>query len=678
MNKLLTRLLLVALTIALSAMLWNFGFAWLDGRRHPQRQLAMQYLHEQLGTMTPDQIAQADAAILVDPLATMLAAKENGWEGIRAVARHDLSTRLQVETIGLRQFADGNTNAATASDFVDRTLRMVEILRHDPNYHIDPLDDVRHLSPEEFSNVVADDSYLIIAPRIAPQYRQDFQRNQATLTPLLSMADPAQWNGLMADFEKAKPEVVNLFRDHPDPLIGYVYMLQSDKVKELVNAGVNELDAIEFLGVNTASVNQAAKTDPRWAAGVQGLQSTNGPDGKPLFQICLKDPFAYGLVASDPSPDRKSSRTILVHYAGSAVPAIIQNYAQTPAMFTAALETVSRFGCSPGASPKSPDAAVGIIAQHQDDPNFKNALAAEGPRLVAALLVAGDDRLVDLYKPQNLDVYVDADGKAKGKPLYTWVPGGNVAYVVVKLSKGQTTTFGDWGWAVVDGALLFVPLPGLDGLGNAVVDSGEQLVEKEAETGVVDVVAKTLPFATEQAGEVLEKQAAKSAIRLSEKEAGETAERFWATEILKSAGLVTTKVSLWAVEHPGITMTAASAIAAGTYLTMTPEQRERVWNWILEHGGDQVHLPPNPIPSIADAMKKQLIERPMLSGVFLTLATLITALFFLIPLMALRLLLPDVYHLLVALVKGAFNALLWLPRLGWRHATRGAGARVLQ
>jgi hypothetical protein len=527
------------------------------------------------------------------------------------------------------------------------------------------LDDLRHLSPEEYGNFVHDDTYLVIAPRLDAQYRADFQRHQAALTPLLSVAEPKDWNRLMAAFQASKPRIEQIFAvPVHGRSYGYVYMLNSEAVRDLERTGIEEQDAIRFLGINGSLVREASKNDPNWAIRVKSLKSAKGPDGRSLFQYALEDPSVFGLIAHDPSPDRKDAETVLKHYAGTSIPAILTKYTQSPELFQATIDGLVRFGCNGGDGPSHPGYAAWFINYYQDNPVFKETLAKQGATLIPALSVAGQDWLQKFHdNPKDIDTYVDANGKPVDKPWWTWVPGGNIAYVAKKAATGHTTTTGDWGWAVFDATIIFCPFPVGDTVGNVLGNGFVKVGEKEMVEESVDVGAKTLTrLGVDEAGKV-----ATESIPYAERLAAETAIRAEAGGLLKAAGWAIAKTTMWAIENPVKTGVAIVGVGFGAkYLSMTKAQRESLWSLLPDPKGSLAGIPGRAIESIWDVTKDEAARHPMLAWVFYTLAATLTLFVVFLPLLVLRLLLPEVYRLLMAMVRGVTQTATWPLLQGWR------------
>jgi hypothetical protein len=653
MRKLVTRVVILAGIILISCLLEFFALDRLDARRHPERHAAKEYLQQQLGTMTSEQSEIAQAAADRDPEAAMIAATSppsgSAWDALREVSRGKTSNSLKIEALALRQALRGNINQPTASGFADSAVQVVLPLEAN-NDGKNMLDDLDHLSAEEYANVIEDNSYLIIAPRLDRQYRAAFQRSQRALTPLLAAADPSQWDHLMALYQSASPRAEQLFATMNDPSYGYTYMLYFDAVSSLTSSGMPEGDAVHFIGVNAASVEHAKATDPHWVGRVRVLQSTKGPDNKTSLLIsATEDPSLYWLAAHADPNDGDAAIAVLHRYAGTSVPAILTKYASPPELLHNAIVSLQRFDAGGGQTDRG--AAAQFINFYQDNPLFKETLIKEGPRLIAALSSSGPDWLEKFNRnPADIDQFVDSDCKPVGKPWWTWVPGGNIAFLIQKKVKGQTTTGGDWGWAVFDGVIIFCPV---DCPIEMVAEGGV----KEGVDVAIDVGERTVERALADGAEKITFEAAAGA-------APPSFSRYAAAGLLTTARFLISA----AAEHPFYTAVLAGTIsAAAWYLWHTPEERASQLTQLQTYGraiADALAgVPGSLVKNVWGAASKLAYQHPIAAVTFYSGVAIITLLVFLLPLVCLRILIPDVYNLLITMIKGFLG--LGIATIGW-------------
>ena len=86
--------------------------------------------------------------------------------------------------------------------------------------------------------------------------------------------------------------------------------------------------------------------------------------------------------------------------------------------------------------------------------------------------------------PNDIDKYVTKDGKpVTGKPLWTWIPGGNLVYLANELGHGRTTETGDWFWAGVDIVTIAVPAGRVSMSFRLAAEETGSLATKEAGSG---------------------------------------------------------------------------------------------------------------------------------------------------------------------------------------------------
>ena len=375
-------------------------FPALYSQRHPRVQaVAEAYLTQaSLGDdLSPAQQQTIRAATRHDPLLAMLAVQtqhdqgSSPWPALVQLPGAMPSPTAAVQRLALEAALRGEVTKQQASGFVDSTLSLWALL-HDasPADAQQFLEATERLPVGEYANAAADPSYALVVERLEPNHRATFREHQAALAPLLAMAAPEEWNGLVAKFERAEPRVSELLAEGKQGrTAAIVYMLQFDAVRALEQAGVPQGEAIDFAGINSATIGQAAAQHNDWATWAAKLRSETGPDGRSLFRAASADPAVFWLVCHDQSPDKADSLAILRRYAGTDLPVVLLKYGKRPMWLAAAIDSLVRFDNEHDANPAKREAAARFLNRYQDDTAFRDALVEHGAGADSRLFLAG-------------------------------------------------------------------------------------------------------------------------------------------------------------------------------------------------------------------------------------------------------------------------------------------------
>ena len=242
------------------------GGSWvgrvLHDRRYPNQAWAEHLLVARLDPTTPEQKRLVKAALRRDPMVSVVAAHEEGWHGLQQFVEGGPNPVMTIQRMaldaGLRQQLDRDA----AAGFVDGAFTQYALAARANGAEAEKLlEELQHLAPEEYRNVAADSSYLLIVPGIDSQFRGTFRQHQDLLTPVIAVAEPAEWNDLLQRFDQAMPRVVKIFRDTQTygaaaVVYGQAYMLHSDLVEVLKGTGIPERDAIDFVGANAGAMRE--------------------------------------------------------------------------------------------------------------------------------------------------------------------------------------------------------------------------------------------------------------------------------------------------------------------------------------------------------------------------------------------------------------------------------------
>ena len=279
-------------TVALVVFSATAIFPALYSQRHPRQAVAEAYLTRELGDdLSPAQQQTIRAATRHDPLLAMLAVQtqhdqgSSPWPALVQLPGAMPSPTAAVQRLALEAALRGEVTKQQASGFVDSTLSLWALL-HDasPADAQQFLEATERLPVGEYANAAADPSYALVVERLEPNHRATFREHQAALAPLLAMAAPEEWNALVEKFERAEPRVSELLAEGKQGrTAAIVYMLQFDAVRALEQAGVPQGEAIDFAGINSATIGQAAAQHNDWATWAAKLRSETGPDGRSLF-----------------------------------------------------------------------------------------------------------------------------------------------------------------------------------------------------------------------------------------------------------------------------------------------------------------------------------------------------------------------------------------------------------
>lgn len=638
----------------------------LDVRRHPTESMVIGLLEKRLGGMTPDQRAMVRDLAGQYPIETVLAAHRDGWEGLDRLRAHGPDMTQKVQVLAFKA-GEEQLDQEAAVEFANVSLSLLwAIEEEDAPYAASILDAVHRLSPEEYRNVAFDPSYAQIAPHLETKYREEFRKNQDILTPLLAVATQDEWNAVMGHFQAAQPRAGEIFRDAElGPPFALVYILNRELVQALQAQGVQEQDAISFLGCNADTARLAKEGDPSWAAGIRQMQQDSGPaadDGTAmsLFDWACNDPAVYWLIRGDVSPNKDSSRKVLARYAGTVLPTVLTlQYSESPELLRAAIEALARFDNESDPKPERRGTAAQFLCRYHKDGVFKDELRKHGAILIPALGAGGEEDLARIQKNPN-DVYkhVDEDGKPKGSPWWTWIPGGNIAIVFREMMEGRTVTFGEWAWAGVDLAIL-VPVVGQagklarpafaatrEGLKAAGKTAGKSVLKREARSmvaaGIRQGASRLLPRAVASlwaAGRAIGKNAAK---------------------IIAGAGAL-------AAKHPVKSLVAAIMI----YSQANPDGARELIRRIVGNIAGPITgvstelakalagLPGKLLVSIWDTIHSLAKKHPMLAPVFYFWFVLLVIVTAALPIIALRVFLRPVYDFLASACRRVTK---WLRR----------------
>jgi hypothetical protein len=639
-----------------------WGWRALGERRHPQRADAVRLLEQRLGRMTPEQARLARTAIDRDPLSALLAAESGGWERLQHLVATGPDVFARIQRHALDGALRGELDGPTAARFADNAYAqwvLVEQLGADAGAAL--VEQLTAMSPDECRNVAYDPSYALIAPRLSAPHRETLRQHQEVLTPMLAGADPNQWSGLVDRYQRALPRVGEIARDETlGTLYAQVYMLHSDRVEALKAVGIPEREALDFVGLNAASLRELEALAPPDAVAeqVKRLRNEFGPDGKrSLFAWACWDPAVFWLAVhaqrtaeAQRSAGLAAALTILRRYAGEAVPMILSQYAEDDAGFRGAMSALVRFDNFGPGDQESHCVAAKTLSHFQHDDVFKAALARHGARLVPAVTVSEDALAQIAANPNNIDKFVTPDGQPiAGKPWWTWVPGGSIVYVARELGTGRTTEAGDWVWAGVD-VLVFLPISRaampIRWAGKAAPEGASLLARSSAAVG--REVAATMGQAVWRESLLLLRQGGialgRGALYLGRK----------AAEIGWRYPLRTTLLSI--------------AVLAAVFPEGTADLLDRIPEWFAQRltklaqtsGRAMMELPGTAINAVWEKARELGQEQPMLAWLFYLLAATLVALIVVCPVALLKWLLPDVFallqHALVAVLCGAATA----------------------
>lgn len=670
MRQLAIRLLAFAVVFVLTLYLGNLAWQQLQASRYPDRALAERYLENRLGAMTSEQRLQADIAVKRDPLMAMITAESAGWNGIRRLNVGGPDEILSMQRLALDAGMKAQLDGEAAAKFTNAVFEQYVVLDQvDTTAAEQMLQDLKSLSTDEYGNVAMDASYVLIAPKLSTQHRTTFRRYQDVLSPLLAATDPSDWNQLVAKFEAALPRVGEIARDGQLGLpYAAVYMLNIDFVQAFAKANIPEKDAIDFIGANNSILRETSRGTAEQVEDVSRLQKETGPNGTSLFEYACQDPAIYWLLlharatadlAANSNAAAEHALTVLKRYSGTDLPRVLMSYAENPDCFRAALDALIRFDNFEAEQQEMRNWAARLLAANHNNAAFKEQLVKHGARLVPAASVTPDALAMISRNSNDIDKFVTLDGRPMvGKPLWTWIPGGSIAFLANELAHGRSTEVEDWIWAGTD-ALVFVPVGKAGKAGTLIRGSGSV-----SRSGARVIAASSAMAA---------KKSVRKAVSLIT--FGE------ALVILRTGGIRVAKGALsfakWSAKNPLKTTMGGMAVLcslfpdhATVFLDSVPKWcADRMRKWAQEFGTTVVDMPGVAINAMWNRARQLGAEQPLLKPVFYLLAALVTLAVILLPLVLLRKLLPEVFDLLYFLVRTAWIRLTTvLNALGRRPA----------
>ena len=685
MTKLFGRIgVWAVITLAIASVSLFVVFPWLYAKRNPTEAVAESYIRQQLGnTLKPGDEAAVRNAIASDPLLAMLVVRtsqEQGTDPFKSLAqlpRESTTPQNSVKRLALDAAFRGQLNKKQAADFVYSTLALWALLNDiDPTEAERFLDTTQHLSDEEYLNAASDASYALLVARVNPRHRGTLQDNQETLTPLLAMADPTEWDGLLDRFEKAQPRVGKILTDPKlGRTYGLIYMLHFEAIIQLVGAGLSEKEAIDFAGVNGAAIRSVVATWPQWSNWVARLQHEAGPTNRSVFEAACADPAVFWLVCHDGSADHEESLIILRRYAGTELPAILLKYREQQKLLDPAMESLVRFDNENDSNKDRRGAAAHFLSKYQDDEAFKVALIKHGAVLIPALSAGGPDDLAKICaNPNEINKWVNEDGSLRTMPLWTYIPGGNIVYAVrEKFVEGRTLTWGELGWAAVDIAFL-APLAGEAALGvKALVagerTAGEAIVEASARTGGKAFAKRIVAKA---GGQLVMEEAEQSAVRLA---AAVESESLLAAGGRKLAqGTVTTLRTVLEIakSHPIFTSAVSVVVLAAIFPEKASQICEKLRKALVDAsrgasstlGNMMAAVPGGVIDGLLGEVQSLVAKQPWLAPVYYTLLAVLVLANLALAVYLLKKIVRPVYEWLVVPAMSALRgsvARLW-PR----------------
>ena len=249
-----------------------------------------------------------------------------------------------------------------------------------------------------------------------------------------------------------------------------------------------------------------------------------------------------------------------------------------------------------------------------------------------------------IRNPNDIDKYVSPGGDPIGKPIWTWIPGGSLIYLVREIITGRTPDTEDYVWATVD---LFILVPGLKGT-RVFQAAGKALRAGELGGTLVAEISGRIAAegAAKQLGEVTLKEVCilllNTGIRVSQ-------------TCLKSA----ITVARWVLQNPRMTTSLSAAGLCGL-CALYPEKAaviiDHALEWVkkrLENLARQIgtlgfDLPGEILKGLIDQLKQLAKDEPMLLPLYLLLSVSLFLVVVSLPLIILRLLLPDVFKYLQA------------------------------
>ncbi len=683
-----------ALTAAIVVLGW-FAHNNLQQRRNPEQAIARQLLEQRLATG----LDSADrktmiAALNRDPLlavASVVDAQQQNLPGRTAIqSLHDVAAgqaaaRARIQKAALQAALDGRLSKQVAMEFTDASVELIDSLQTAPydelkaeaRRRLDGLE--TDFSVNEYRNVAADPSYLLIAPRLDGPRRAIFRDHQEILTPLLVCAEPSQWNEIVDKFQQAGPERLEKLERDPNAGASYarVVLLSFDLLDQLQASVTDQRQAIQFIAVNGGIIREAQHARSTfgsdWVNNVARLTRLKTATGESLWSLALNDPAIIGVMASDPSDQCQLSLQVLQRYGQTELPAVLMKYRESDKLYKTALQSVTQFDVNPSddekhSKPKDHSSgsqagpAAKFLSHYQDNDGFKTLLAKHGPVLIPALANGGQDSLEQITKnPHDLYKLVDENGKLKTAPLWTWLPGGQVAYAFREKASGRTVSWGELGWAAVD-VVLFIPVAGEVAIGA----KAALVTERTAGKALLEASADAV---TREAAEVLassgEKTLGREVGELGAKEAARLGALSQARYLLESAGMRAVKAAAYTASRVGalaMRNKSATLILAGAALMAIYPKQTGEWLGALLAGTTQgisrasAAAAAHSIDEIWNQWEQLRKAHPVLGWLYWPLLAAIYLLVICLPILLLKTLLKPVYLYLT----GAAS-LLWWP-----------------
>jgi hypothetical protein len=474
-----------------AALLWILVKDALHSWFHPASTVVMTILEEKLGDLSPKQEKRLKTTVRRYPLEALFAAHQSGWQGIEVLHQKGPDQAQTVMALAFK--ADRKSiDKTVALSFIENSSGLLDTFADlDPAFGSRLLDEIKNLGASEYANMAFDPSYILIAPRLSPRYRDSFQKNQKVLTPLLTLMNPGEWDRFMARFEEAQPRIGEIISDPTlDEGYAWSFVLNQELVTQMTLRAFSEADAVRFLSLNSETVRENQGKKPTWIDDLKALKAcpaTAAANGAAmtLFDWACADPAIYWVSTQDPSPDRASAYSLMARYAGSELPTILRlHFSSDPRLLHAALDALHRFDNETDAKPEKRNLVSRFLNRYQNDPQFKRLLARHGAVLIPALAVGGEQDLIRIEQnPNNLYKHVDE----QGKPRSTWwqyIPGGSIVAVIRDLSSGRGVTAGEWGWAAFDAVTIAaITATSIKALSSAKALKAAQPVSRALSTG---------------------------------------------------------------------------------------------------------------------------------------------------------------------------------------------------